>query len=154
MGYTVLKDQPGLFPHEMAVRLDTGDLVAVSVSREWLLNGEGIVFKGQANAIDATGKPLSTPDGTAITSGYEFVANHVALQQYDPKDIAGEVALMVLGEPPALVTEVTYPPAGEGEPAQTYRIPFINVHDGERFAASIRHQLKVVDMAQSSEFKL
>lgn len=82
---------------EMAVELDTGELVAVVCTRT-LLGGQ-ILFRGQARAVTAEGVAVVGTDGVPIAREFQ----HTDPRPGKADEVARDVLLALLGEQPELV---------------------------------------------------
>lgn len=82
---------------ESALELDTGELVAVVCTRT-LLGGQ-ILFRGKARAVDAAGAPMVGADGLPIAREFQ----HTDPRPGKADEVARDVLLALLGEPPELV---------------------------------------------------
>jgi hypothetical protein len=96
---------PGLYPGELALKLDDGTLVAASVDQEWLANGAGVGFKACARWIDADGATHLCPQGQHV----ETLASHSAtvdeVTAYGADALALEALQLVLGETARLMKQ-------------------------------------------------
>ena len=76
MNYTVMNPQPsGLQPHESAVTLDTGDLVAVQATCGIEANTGNPSITAGARVINSDGSDKLDAVGQPITSGLSHVTN-------------------------------------------------------------------------------
>lgn len=82
---------------QTVVELDTGDLVAVVCTRA--LQGGQILFRGRACAITDSGLPLVGGDGKVIEREFQ----HSDPRPAKADEVARDVLLALLGEPPQLV---------------------------------------------------
>lgn len=102
---------PGLHGDEVAVQLDTGERVAVSVEPKWEPNNTGLALHAWARLIHADGSSFEDPTGAVDADGRPIVfetsvtmnvpASFVEL--YGEKALGREMMLAVLGEPPTMV---------------------------------------------------
>lgn len=123
---------PGLYPDETAVKLDTGELVAVSVRPEWLANGSGVALRGWARWIDADGRTHLCPSGQDVELEFCHTASAVDVAAHGVPALAAEVLKLLLGEEPAEV-EIDDGTA-----------PLIGWSPEVRLNASIRHAITSV----------
>lgn len=93
----VKKDGVPVDGGQTVLELDTGDLVAVVCTRT--LQGGQILFRGRARAITEAGLPLVGPDGVAIEREFQ----HSDPRPAKADEVARDVLLALLGEPPQLV---------------------------------------------------
>lgn len=121
MSYTVTTPQPAnLQPGETCVTLDTGQLVAVSLTATPVDNNAGMVFTAQARAIDSTGATVMHGDVGMVTSG-SHLSSHDEYARLGATALGKGMMLAMLGE--ALATETidsggvsvtqTIPPLGQ-----------------------------------------
>jgi hypothetical protein len=89
---------PGLYADETAVELDTGELVAASVSTQWMANGGGIAVTACARWIDSDGQTqlCGHAQHIEVTSSHSFDAGYVAL--HGAAALSRDVLMLVLGE--------------------------------------------------------
>lgn len=123
---------PGLYPGEVAIEIGASKYVAVSVEPKWSENGEGVRVRAWARYIYADGRTKLTAHGqhleTAFTAGFTLEE----VKAYTVKALAKEVALLMLGEPPALMRAV---PQADGTTEQK---PVLDVSDTVRLNVSLR----------------
>ncbi|MBA0420321.1 hypothetical protein D7Y22_04990 [Stenotrophomonas maltophilia] len=93
----VKKDGVPVDGGQTVLELDTGDLVAVVCTRT--LQGGQILFRGRARAITEAGLPLVGPDGVPIEREFQ----HSDPRPAKADEVARDVLLALLGEPPQLV---------------------------------------------------
>ncbi|HEL5026763.1 TPA: hypothetical protein UOA81_001956 [Stenotrophomonas maltophilia] len=96
MSYVKKEDVP-VDAGQTVVELDTGDLVAVVCTRT--LQGGQILFRGRARAITEAGLPLIGGDGKTIEREFQ----HSDPRPAKADEVARDVLLALLGEPPQLV---------------------------------------------------
>lgn len=150
MSYTKLAEQPGpragdlegtdlgpgLFPNETALRLETGHYVAVSVATRWLEGGHGVAFTACARWITGEGETRTGPEGQHVKVEFSHhAAAETVPEVYTVEQIARELLLAVLGEPPTMVDLSV----AEGEAPQQQ--PLIPLSEQVRAAASIRNAI-------------
>ena len=135
---------PGLYPDEIAVLLDDGTLVAVSVERHWQANGSGTAFHGYARWINEDGSTKTAPNGAHVEPSISFHADSFTLAEYGEDALATDVARLVLGEELELWRDV---PEENGPPS---RVPVINIPEDLRVGASIRNQVRAVRASASA----
>ena len=82
---------------ETAVELETGELVAVVCTRA-LLGGQ-ILFRGKARAVTSEGTGVVGADGLPIAREFQ----HTDPRPAKADEVARDVLLALLGEPPELV---------------------------------------------------
>lgn len=140
---------PGLFPGETVFRLDTGELVAVSVHVKWLPTNSGVVMVGRARWVDEDGRTHLYDDEHNIETTYPHSVSTGFFEAAGPEEIAREVALLMLGEDP---NEVDVHVDGEAPPPAAVadgtaldpsraKAPLLDVSDDTRRSASIRHAI-------------
>lgn len=127
---------PGIYPDETVVKLDTGELAAVSVERAWLPNGAGIGFRAYARWINADGSSKTSPGGELVESVMHYTADMAMLQKYAADDVARDMALLALGEEPLLKLE-------NGSPV-------IHLEDADKLSVSVRSHIKAATDVQST----
>ncbi|WP_428309243.1 hypothetical protein [Hydrocarboniphaga sp.] len=116
----------------VALELDSGELVAAACELMRCPNSHNVVVRPMAIAIDAYGDPISDSHGEIIAVEHRHSCCDTELDRAGEAAIKREALLLVLGEPPTLVT-----PADGGEPEQLIPWP------GEiRASASIRRALR------------
>lgn len=129
---------PGLYPGELALKLDDGTLVAASVDQTWLANGAGVNFKACARWIDADGATHLCEQGQHV----ETLASHSATVEevtaYGIETLALEALLLVLGEPARLMKDV--PEEGGGSSQR----PVFDVPDETRASVDVRKAAAIV----------
>jgi hypothetical protein len=138
---------PGLYEDETLVTLRSGELVAVSVEREWLTNGAGIQLRGYARLVNDDGS-TQLHDGADIESVHAATITPSILEKYGADELANEVALIVLGEPPALIV------SDQTAEGKEVKLPLIGLDDDTRLGSSIQHQLRAIKAAKKSALKL
>lgn len=100
---------PGLYPDELAVRLNTGELVAVSVERRRLKNGAGMEFRTWARHIEEDGRTKLDPHGeemeleTTFSASHDFIHRRGSGDEDGEEVIARELMNLMLGEEPTVV---------------------------------------------------
>lgn len=138
----------GLHLDEIAVELDTGELVAVSVETKWTDGNTGLGLHGWARLINPDGSSQEAPDGKVIETSITFNAPAALVEEHGERALGREVMLAVLGEPPTMVEvpvdlekaeadAAAAPPGTVLEPAAAVR-PLISFGDEARRNASIR----------------
>lgn len=135
---------PGLYPDEIAVVLDTGELVAVSVSSPWLGNNGGIELRGWARLIGEDGQTVCTPSGLHIELEISHNVESPKVNRFSRDTLAKEMLLLLLGEP-ATIVEYDNPPLPEEERPEgwtpTFEAPMIPWSDDFRLESSIQHAM-------------
>lgn len=84
-------------PGETVVELDTGALVAASCTRKRV--AAGVVYHAIARAIDASGDPVTLPDGRPVVTELKHSVSAARMEELGDDAIARECLLAVLGEP-------------------------------------------------------
>lgn len=84
-------------PHEAAVQLDAGDLVAVSCEREH--SGGTMRFYAHARVIDEDGNTIANAMGAPLRSSLSYVVDMPIVETEGADSIARDCLLAVLGEP-------------------------------------------------------
>lgn len=114
---------PGLYPDEMAVQLDTGELVAVAVqtqlpaAQDNRITGGGLVFFGWARLINQDGSTRLDPSGheieieTRFPATPSFIASRKTQEERGEDRIARELIMLMLGEDPETMEIVGDPDA-------------------------------------------
>lgn len=98
MTYAVTSPQPsGLLPGETAVTLDTGQLVAVSLTATPVDNNAGMVFTAQARAINADGSTVMHGAVAMLTAG-SHLSSHDEFTRLGASVIGKGMVQAVLGE--------------------------------------------------------
>lgn len=131
----------GLFPGEVAVRLETLHLIGVRFHRKRLGTGAGVLIEAVARWITGTGAQRTEADGDPIMVAFPYSASMAEIEKHGLPALTKEVGLIVLGELPTMVDV----PVAEGEPA--VQAPMIPVSDEVRLNASIR---KAIALAADS----
>jgi hypothetical protein len=142
------EEGPGLYHDEIAIELDDGTQVAVSVERHWQENGSGIAFHGYARWIDKDGSTKKAPNGASVEASISFHADAITLTKFSEDDIATEIARVMIGEDPQLHRDVPQ------EDGTTTQHPVVDLAEQVRLNASIRHQVKAVNATKSSVINL
>lgn len=135
---------PGLYPDEIAVEIDTGELVAVCVSTPWLGNNQGIALHAGARLIEPDGTTKLTPSGLHVEVEIIHNVENPKVERFGRGTLAKEMLLLVLGEPETIVTYDNPPIAEEDKPvdwAPTFEAPMIPWSADFRLDASIRTAL-------------
>jgi hypothetical protein len=98
------KAGPGLYDDgEVALRLDDGTIVAVSVTPRWLENGGGVAFAAYARWIDEDGATHLDPHGQHTETVMTDNVPAPEIERLTLPAIARELLLAVLGEPATLI---------------------------------------------------
>lgn len=152
MGFTRLAEQPGprapgmewadngpgLHTDEVAVQLDTGELVAVSVEPKWPENNSGLALHAWGRLINADGSSKEDPTGAVDAQGRPVVietsitANipQDQLDRFGEQALSKELMLAVLGEPMTMtdvdVDEAAAAADAEAAPPGTVLDPTMN----------------------------
>lgn len=163
MSYTILDPQPparsaeleadeigpGLYPGEIAVDLGDGYLAAAAVEVERLRNGEGVVLTARARAIEADGTSMPCARLDEIATAMTHRASVAELERDGIDALAREALLIVLGEPPTMVTRDNPPPPDPQDPpegwTEEYEAELLPISDLARQQASIRHAIEVAE---------
>ena len=104
MTYTVTSPQPaGLEAGETCVTLDSGQLVAVTLTATPVDNNAGMVFAVQARAIDSAGATVMHGTVPMVTSG-QHLSSHDEVASCTAAALGKGMILAVLGEPLATQT--------------------------------------------------
>lgn len=133
---------PGRYPDETVYKLDTDDLVAISVETSWLPNGAGVSFLGYARWVEEDGQSHVTFDDKEVLSEYTLSIPPEIISQFTVNDVASDVARILLGEDPVLVQDVTN---GNGD-SETHLLVDLPAHI--KSSASIRHQIDLVKQTE------
>lgn len=96
MAYTKLANVP-VDADWLAVRLDTGAIVAVTCTRKRV--DTGVCYHAQAQAITAQGAPMLDATGRVIATEFKHNAPAAQVEQMTDAAIARQMLLAVLGEP-------------------------------------------------------
>lgn len=96
MAYTKRDDVP-VSEGEIAVELDTGDLVAVSCLRKRIESG--LCYNAKARAIEVDGTARTYPSGMLLVTEMKHSALMERVEVLTDPEIAKECMLAVLGEP-------------------------------------------------------
>jgi hypothetical protein len=105
-------DFPGLYPNEVALKLDTGQLVAVFVETTWLGdNNAGTSFYVSARYVDATGQTICDVHQQEIVTEFTHTSSPAELLAFGQGPLAVEMVKAILGEPS---TTVPVPGATDG----------------------------------------
>lgn len=131
----------GLFPGEVAVRLDTQQLVGVNVIRKRTGNGTGVHIRAIARWITGTGVQRLEADGDPVKAEASYHASMPEIERHTLAALSKEVALVALGEPPTMVDV----PVDAGQPA--VQTPMIPVADEVRLNSSIRKAIALATEA-------
>jgi hypothetical protein len=144
---------PGLYPDEVAVKLDDGTLVAISVAEEWMENNSGVHLQSWARWIKPDGETQTSPDGKQIESRCSASIGPAQLQINSIDEFRKEMLLAVLGEPPTLrdvpvdpnAIAVSKPedPTFQHLP-QNDKIPILPISEEGRLNSSIRHVVETI----------
>lgn len=102
---------PGLYADERVVKLDTGDLVAVSCETKWERGNTGLALHGWARLIHPDGSSIEDPTGALDEEGRPVVFEtslttnipQSIVDKHGEKVLAKEVMHAVLGEPLTMV---------------------------------------------------
>lgn len=125
---------PGLYPGEVAVRIDMAAFnnppVAVSADMKRLGNGAGVAITAWARAIKTDGESRVDRHGQDIETATTANFTPEDVKQYGARPLAKEVMLLVMGEPPQLSR-------ADGKPV-------LDVPDAVRLNASIREAIATV----------
>jgi hypothetical protein len=93
---------PGIYPNEVVVQLDTGELVAVGCERSWQENNAGLAFYTWGRVVNADGS-------TKLSGASEIVievrdsSSSEAVTAHGADALATQRIMAVLGEPLAHV---------------------------------------------------
>ena len=94
---------PGLYPNEVAVQLDTGELVAVFVERSWQANNAGVEFYTSARLVNADGSTKLCPTGCEVVTEFRHGSTSAEVAAHGADALATQHVMAVLGEPIAQV---------------------------------------------------
>lgn len=155
---------PGLYPDETAVRLDSGELVAISVAAGRQANGGGMVYLGWVRAIAEDGQTLRDGAGQELELEFRHPMDAGVLSALETPTERGddrvkrEIMLMMLGEPPTMrpipvdpAVAANPPAVPDGhfqDPAAGFA-PVIDWAADVRLNASIRHAIALADSARA-----
>ena len=96
MTYTKREDIP-VAAGEIAVELDTGDLVAVSCNRKRV--DAGVCYHAKARAVNADGTARTYPSGKLLETEFKHSVSVERVETLTDDAIARECMLATLGEP-------------------------------------------------------
>ena len=142
---------PGLWPGEVRISLDDGELVAVAVKPTWLANNAGAEIYACARIVEADGSTKLSEDGEHVEVEFRDKRPMSEIEQFGIEAVCREFVLLVLGEP-ATVVDRPNPPeaiaaaeaAGESAIPPTFRAPIIPWAEDLRRNASVRYARDVV----------
>lgn len=104
MSYIKLDPQPAaLADGELALQLDDGTVVAVSVETKWLSNGSGVSMYGQARWIAADGTAQVDAHQQNIETSLHHNADAEMVKKFDVQTLSKDLIMALLGEPRDLV---------------------------------------------------
>jgi hypothetical protein len=88
---------PGLYPDEEVIKLDSGEMVAVSIEPEWLENNGGIALHAFGRWLNEDG---STHEafGFPVETSYSATFNHTDVDEHGVDNLAKAVTALILGE--------------------------------------------------------
>lgn len=124
---------PGLYPGEIALQLDTGDLVALAVEGSPSEVNTGMVLYAWARAINPDGstKMFGVDPGVQIVTETKHTACHAEMETTPAQTLADELVKAIMGEPPTMIDTVD----AEGKPMQQALLAIDN-----------RDQISIVNM--------
>lgn len=137
---------PGLYDGETVYRLDEGDLVALAVEIRWKPSNEGVVIIGSARWVDETGQTYLYDGEHHVETTYRHLFSTLFVEKAGEKELAREIALLMLGEDathgdvhvdPDAPTPEKVADGTALEPSNG-RAPLLPVSDDVRRGASIR----------------
>lgn len=148
---------PGLYPGEIALRLDSGHYVAVDVQYERIETGEGAALLACARWIDGTGQTKTDAADKHIEGVYPHSVKQEVIEKHGMDAIRRAMLLAVLGEEPELVDieapvdlpalDISQIPVGTIlEPAKT-KAPILDLSPEVRRSVSIREAIKLAAVA-------
>lgn len=97
--YTERTDIKRLAKDEVALELDDGTIVAVSVSPVWEPNNAGVVFTGKARCLCDDGESETCPHGQEIRTTFTYNVAVGLVEERGIDKIAKDVAMALIGEP-------------------------------------------------------
>lgn len=97
--YTERTDIKNLAKDEVALELDDGTIVAVSVSSIWEPNNAGVVFTGKARCLCENGESETCSHGQEIATSFTFNVSSDLVELRGIGNIAKDVAMALIGEP-------------------------------------------------------
>lgn len=97
---------PGLYVDEIAILLDTGQQVAVSVETKWAPGNTGLALHAWARLIKPDGSSQEDPDGKVVETSMTINVPQDMVKKYGEKVLAKEIMHAVLGEAPTAVKVV------------------------------------------------
>jgi hypothetical protein len=161
MSYIKAAPQPPLLDGEVAIQLDDGELIAVSVKEEWQSNGGGVHLLAMARWIQADGTQETAPDGTPIVATFSNNFGPLQIDEHGMDALRREALLVILGEDstatrPVLV-DSTAPDLGSVlsladdvalDPAAA-TAPLLSVTPEIRLNSSIRNQMTTVQQVRA-----
>ncbi|WJY18671.1 hypothetical protein QQS45_13880 [Alteriqipengyuania flavescens] len=126
---------PGLYPHEVAVQLDTpsGDLAAAEVTMTWLENGAGVNFVACARLIEEDGSTVMIDGSSHVEANWSGTYDNSFIERFGIEEIIREAFKLVLGEEPG-----TYLVDEEA-------VPILDVGEAVRSSSSIRRVISVIE---------
>lgn len=89
---------PGLYPDETALRLDSGQLVAVSMRIDRDAMSQGFTLLGWVRAIDDTGQTLTDMGSAELEIEHRHTVDAQVAAGSTPEDLAREFTHAMLGE--------------------------------------------------------
>lgn len=149
MTYSILNPQPasGLEAGEVAVTLDTGDIIAVACTTRRMVNAQGVEFNASARAINADGTPRTCGCNQPIATAFPQPCTPQQVSRFGVDALAKEHVLAVLGEPPTLVDlyDDNGDPVLEADGVTHKQVPMLGALDPlVADQVSMRHALSVV----------
>lgn len=127
---------PGLYADEIAVELDDGNHVAVSITEEWAPNGSGVHLQAWARWIDENGQTHTSPEGAHVESQASVNVGAQVLAEHSMDVLRKEMLLMVLGEPQTL------------QKIGREDVPILFVADTNRLNWNIRHHIETINQVR------
>jgi len=153
MAYTVLAKHAGLQQGETAVRLDTGDHVAVSVRAERNSNGSGSTFFVAARWVDAAGATMTDNNRQRVVTSASSNVPADQVARHGEAAYAREMLLLALGEEADAHVEAVVDleahaaladqlPAGFTADPTADRLPLLPLPAADRLHVSIVHAIR------------
>lgn len=138
---------PGRYPGEVAVKLATNELVAVSVVPQWLENGAGVSLDGNARWIQPDGTTKLSPDGKHVEANLITTVTAADVAEFGLEPLAKDVALLIVGQDAKVMRTAD---AANDVPAR----PVIALAEAEKNSVSIKTAADMVTAANSFSLSL
>jgi hypothetical protein len=160
MAYTVVPSYRGLATGEQAVRLASGEMVAIAVRSVRNDNGSGTTYFATARWVGPRGETKQCPNRRPVETKASANVSADLVATHGPDAFAREMLLMVLGEEPgahvaAPVDLDAHAAVADRLPAEGVftpendQAPLLPVPVSDRLNASITH---AIDVAKASGF--